>query len=299
VRLRSMSIVLALSLGCTSEREAPATPAASALYRPEQAAVERRIGFDAAGRPTAARLEEVVVTAAALPMPDETNMVIRTADASIEVDSLEPAVAEVHQLAARVGGFIANTEMQAGAGQLRSATIEIKVPAPRFDDALAGLRPIGKVESVNVAAEDVGEEFVDVSARMENSRRLERRLIDLLASRTGKLKDVLDVEQALARVREEIERYEGRLRYLQAHTATSTLSVRIHEPVPIVGSAGSSVMGEAFRQSWRNFVALVALLVQSLGVVLPLGALAAAGWVATRRWRRPLATVRASSRAEA
>jgi hypothetical protein len=66
----------------------------------------------------------------------------------------------------------------------------------------------------------------------------------------------------------------------------STLTVYVHEPVPIVGRAGSSVMGEAFRQSWRNFVALVALLVQSLGVVLPLGALAAAGWVATRRWRR-------------
>lgn len=124
------------------------------------------------------------------------------------------------------------------------------------------------------------------TARMDNARRLERRLIELLAARTGKLKDVLDVEQALARVREEIERYEGRLRYLKAHTATSTLSVHVHEPVPIVGSAGSSVMGEAFRQSWRNFVALVALLVQSLGVVLPLGALAAAGWVATRRWRR-------------
>src|SRR5205823_10851551 len=78
--------------------------------------------------------------------------------------------------------------------------------------------PIGKLESVNVSAEDVGEEYVDVAARMANARRLESRLIDLLAARTGKLKDVLDVEQELARVREEIERYEGRLRYLKAHS---------------------------------------------------------------------------------
>jgi dihydrodipicolinate reductase len=147
------------------------------------------------------------------------------------------------------------------------------------------LTPIGNLESVNVDAQDVGEEFVDVNARMDNARRLERRLIDLLAARTGKLKDVLDVEQALARVREEIERYEGRIRYLKARTAMSTLSVTVHEPRPVVGTAGHSVMGDAFTQSWRNFVGLVALAVQSLGVVLPLGLLVFTAWYLTRRWR--------------
>src|SRR5213079_2966484 len=134
-------------------------------------------------------------------------------------------------------------------------------------------------------AEDVGEEFVDVQARMDNARRLEQRLIGLLATRTGKLKDVLDVEQALAQVREEIERYEGRIRYLQAHTAMSTLSITVHEPLPVVGEAGHSVMGEAFTQAWRNFVVLLALAVQSLGVVLPLGFVAGVAWLVTRRWR--------------
>jgi hypothetical protein len=230
-------------------------------------------------------LSEVVVTDVALPMPTGTDMVIRTATASVKVDSLEPAVAAVRELAARVGGFVANTAIQTGEGQLRSATIEVKVPAIRFDEALAGLKPIGKLESANVETEDVGEEYVDVTARMDNAHRLERRLIDLLATRTGKLKDVLDVEQSLARVREEIERYEGRLRYLRAHTAMSTLTVSVHEPVPVVGSAGTSVMGEAFRQAWRTFVTLLAVLVQSLGVVIPLGTIAAAAWLATRRFR--------------
>jgi len=146
-----------------------------------------------------------------------TAMVIRTANATIKVDSLEPAVAQIRLLADRVGGYVANTDMQTGAGQLRSASLELKIPATRFDEALAGLAPIGGLESVNVEAEDVGEEYVDVTARMENARRLERRLIELLANRTGRLKDVLDVEQALARVRQEIERYDGRLRYLRAH----------------------------------------------------------------------------------
>ena len=268
---------------------ADSTSAAHGYLFRGAASAERRPTFGyAAGRP-AASVSPVVTSVDVLPMPTEANMVIRTATASVKVDSLEPAVTAVREVAARVGGFVANTELQTGEGQLRSATIEVKVPATRFDEALAGLKPIGKLESANVETEDVGEEYVDVTARMDNAHRLERRLIDLLATRTGKLKDVLDVEQSLARVREEIERYEGRLRYLQAHTAMSTLTVTVHEPVPVVGTAGTSVMGEALRQSWRNFVALVALLVQSLGVVLPLGALAAAGWVVTRRGRRAVA----------
>src|SRR6266480_4974976 len=213
-------------------------------------------------------------------------MVIRTGQASIEVDSLETAVSRVRLLAGRIGGYIASTTMQTGRGQLRSASLEVKVPAERFDEALAGLAPIGKLESVNVNAEDVGEEFTDVTARVENARRLESRLIQLLATRTGKLKDVLDVEQELARVREEIDRYEGRLRYLRAHAVLSTFTIYVHEPLPIVGHAGSSVLGEASAQAWRTFVDLVALCVRSLGIVLPVGLVAAAAWLAVKRRRK-------------
>ena len=211
------------------------------------------------------------------------SMVIRTGQATIEVDSLERAVAQVRLLATRVGGYVANTVMQTGRSDLRSASLEVKIPAERFEDGLNGLAPIGKLESVNVIAEDVGEEFTDVTARIENSRRLESRLIDLLARGTGKLKDVLEVEQQLARVREEIERTEGRLRYLRAHAALSTLTISIHEPIPVVGHAGSSVIGEAFKQAWRNFVALVAACIRGLGIVIPLGVLVTAAWLGAKR----------------
>jgi hypothetical protein len=213
-------------------------------------------------------------------------LVIRAGTAAITVDSLEPALAAVRQLTVRVGGYIANTTLQSGQGQLRSATLDVKVPAARFDDALSGLQPIGKVEAVNVTAEDVGEEYVDVTARVENARRLEQRLLGILATRTGKLRDVIEVEQELARVREDIERQEGRLRYLRAHAATSSLAITVHEPIPVVGVAGTSPLGEAARQAWRNFVGLLALLIQSLGVLVPLGLLALGSWPLIRRARR-------------
>lgn len=212
------------------------------------------------------------------------SMIIRSGQASLEIDSLEIAVARVQALARQVGGFIANSQVQAGQHQVRSATLEIRLPAGRFDELVSGLAPIGKVEYVNVNAQDVGEEFTDITARVANARRLEQRLIELLATRTGKLSDVLEIERELARVREEIERMEGRLRYLKAHVATSTLTVTVHEPAPVVGETGSGgVLGEAVRDAWRNFVNFIAGFISSLGVLLPSGVLLVAGWLGLRR----------------
>jgi len=219
------------------------------------------------------------------PQPVRPNgMIIRNGNASIEVDSLEIAIAAVRRLAVTVGGFVGNVSMSTGEYAVRSATIEIKVPSARFDEAFNGLAPIGKVEHSNSTAEDVGEEFVDITARVANARRLEERLITLLATRTGKLEDVLAVERELARVREQIERYEGRLRYLSTRVETSTLTVTLHEPAPVVNpNPGRSIIGDAFRNMWRNFVRLVAGGIEALGVLVPVGVLA---WVVFWGWRR-------------
>jgi hypothetical protein len=229
--------------------------------------------------------------AASISLPGATdvlpNLIIRSGTASLQVDSLEHAIALVRALARRVGGFVGSSTAQAGKGQLHSSMLEIRMPAEHFEDTVDGLRMIGKIETVNVTAEDVGEEYVDVQARMTNDRRLEARLIDLLAHRTGKLADVLDVEHELARVREEIERYEGRLRYLRSRAAVSTLSLTVHEPIPVVDEGSPGVMGEAVRDSWRNFITVVAFAIQSLGVIIPIAICAFAGWFVVRRFRRP------------
>jgi hypothetical protein len=186
-----------------------------------------------------------------------------------------------------VGGFVADASVQSGRNQVRSATLQLKVPAARFDDLTEGLRPLGRLQFVNVAAEDVSEEFVDLTARVVNARRLEERLIELLRTRTGKLQDVLSVEHELARVREEIERMEGRMRFLKASAQLSTLSVNLYEPAPLVASPGRSPIAEAFKTAWRNFVGLVAGVIASLGFVVPA---VMVGWVAVvvgRRYRKP------------
>jgi hypothetical protein len=273
--------------GTKSESNAPAEPpsaVAQAEAAPSPMASRAQAVTPPSTLPTNASQDSLVPS-----------MIIRTGQAYIEVDSLELGVAQVQRLARIVGGYIANSSIQSGEGQQRSATLELKVASSRYDQALNGLTGIGKLLSSTTNAQDVGEEFVDVTARVANARRLEERLLTLLATRTGKLDDVLAVERELARVREEIERYDGRLRFLRSKIAVSTLTVTVAERGPVVGQPGSNVMVEAFRRAWRNFVTVIASGIELLGGLLPLLALAvlvALGW---RRWRRRRDARRASS----
>ena len=258
---------------------------------PTKAASPTALG--SVGRPTTSEGEVASQSASsdpwshAGPFDVTSRLIVRTGQAGIEVDSLETAMAELRRVAQRVGGFVADASVQSGRNQLRTATLQLKVPASRFDDLTEGLEPLGRLQFVNVSAEDVSEEFVDLTARVANGRRLEDRLVELLRTRTGKLQDVLAVEHELARVREEIERMEGRMRFLKTSAQLSTLSVNLYEPAPIVAShPGRSVIGEAFKTAWRNFVGLLAGGIASLGLVVPVVILGWGALILGKRYKR-------------
>jgi hypothetical protein len=207
---------------------------------------------------------------------------------TVEVERIEPAVERIQALAASLDGYIAHVSMQTGADQFRRATLTLRIPAERFDEATAGVRPLGKVEQLDVAVEDVTEQYVDLEARLANARRLEERLLRLLETRAGTLEQVLAAERELARVRTEIELYDGRLRQLAGRVSLSTLTVVVQEPRPILGTTpGQSVLGNAFRQAWRNFVWTVAGIISAAGALIPLLLLLAVlAWPAARWLRR-------------
>jgi hypothetical protein len=275
--------VTATSSGVAAARTFGIVGAAAVVN--SQAAEFSDAGVDEASsqaNPGTDALQNVNAAAAVAP-----TMIIRTGQAFIEVEKVDPAVLRIRQLAAQVGGYIANSSISGGRDQIRQATLEVKIPASKYDQAVGDLSTIGKVETVNSTAEDVGEEFVDVTARVNNAHRLEERLITLLSTRTGKLDEVLRVEHELARVREEIERYQGRLRFLSMRAATSTLTITVHEPLPVLGNTpGTNPIAAALRRAWRSFVALVAGLIASLGVVIPLALIGFAGWLGYLRWKR-------------
>ena len=214
-------------------------------------------------------------------------MLIRQGEASLEVKRIDEGVSKVRQVAAQYGGFVANTSLRNGRDEQRGATLEVRVPAAQFEALLGALGALGKLESVTASAQDVGEEYVDLGARAANARRMEARLVEMLATRTGKLSEVLTVEQELTRVREEIERYEARLRFLEKRAAMSTLTIALHEPLGLIDNPRTGPLAEALGVAWQRSIGVLAWCVASLGVIIPLAALAALGVAVARRLRTP------------
>src|SRR5690606_16053930 len=103
------------------------------------------------------------------------SMIIRTGQAQLQVDSLEAGIAALERAAQGLGGWIAHSSVDLGERQRRSAQLELKIPSARWDDLLSGLSGIGELRHLTTATEDIGEQFVDLSAQLGNAERLEAR----------------------------------------------------------------------------------------------------------------------------
>jgi hypothetical protein len=213
-------------------------------------------------------------------------MLVRTGSVRLEVVSIDRAMQGIRELAARHGSQIGDVALGSGQHEVATATVEVRVPSARFDALVGDLPGVGKVEWLDLKAQDVGEEYVDVSARVANAKRLEARLLGLVSAPSARLADVLAVERELARVREEVERLEGRMRFLAERASIGRLSIIVHEPSPAFATRpGETPIRDAFRKAWRNFIGLLALLIAVSGVVVPIGGAAAAAWIVARRYR--------------
>lgn len=122
--------------------------------------------------------------------------------------------------------FLAKIEAWGGFLQQQSGTdLTVRLPAKHFDSAFAAAREAGRVLSEARRANDVTEEFVDLGIRVDNARRSRDRLIEILKLAT-EVEDILRVEKELRRLTEEIERMEGRLKFLRDQVSMATLRVQ-------------------------------------------------------------------------
>lgn len=201
-------------------------------------------------------------------------MLIRTGSTVIRVDSLEIAITELQALTRRLGGYVGNTSYTGGQERRRQASIQLRIPASRFDALQAEVAGIGTVLSFQVQASDVGMQYTDAQARLRSKRQVEQRLLQLLATRTGKLSDVVELEEAMSEVREGIEQAEGEIRYYRNQVALSTVDVTLMEPGLVVAEPGHHPIRDSFGRAWRNFTGFIAGIIASLGWVLPLGVMA-------------------------
>src|SRR5687767_7110588 len=152
--------------------------------------------------------------------------VIRTGSLTIEVDDYEKVRPAIDRVVRGAGGLVASVEVGRMEGAVGSATLVLRIPEAQLDAAVASLAKLGTLLRESLRAEDVSESYYDLDARLRNGKRLEERMLEL-AAKAGGVKDLLEVERELARVRETIEVMEGQLRVLDDRTSLATLTVEL------------------------------------------------------------------------
>jgi hypothetical protein len=183
--------------------------------------------------------------------------IIKTGDISIEVPDVNKALARVRAMALQLGGYVGGS--QAGTRD-EPATLTLRIPADRFDDALARLHELdGHVVVEATSEQDVTSAVVDLEARITNLQASEKQYRTLLAQAV-KVEDLLAVQTRLDDVRGQIEQLQAQHKELSGLADLSTMTVTLI-PSALQQAAGNWDPGKTIADA---FAALVGL-AQSVG----------------------------------
>ena len=154
---------------------------------------------------------------------------IRNATVELEIVSFDNAVQKIVASANEEHAYIATTDSEKQAnGKLRGQVV-VKVLPENLDRFLQKIRNLGELKNQTLGTEDVTKTYFDTDARLKNAHVMEQRLIDMLKTKTGKVSDLLQVERELGRVREEIEKMQGELKYWDSQVQFATVTVSLAE----------------------------------------------------------------------
>jgi uncharacterized protein DUF4349 len=227
--------------------------------------------------------------------PDSQDLlIIKTGSLSLQVTGLDPAVDAATRQITALGGYASGSDRE-GDGEDATASITFRIPAARWDEALAGLRHLAdKVLAERSGTEDVTRQVVDLGARIKNLEATEKAL-QAIMERAGEIKDVLAVQAELTKVRGDIEQMTAEKQHLEEQAAMSTLTVSFAlKPNPVLTSQQQFDAGSEAERASASLVSVLQGLATAgiwfaivwLPILAFLGILGGIGFVVARRLRR-------------
>lgn len=156
-------------------------------------------------------------------------MIARTAQLTIVVKDFDTSQKRLEEILKLHGGYLGEMTTTAPEAADRKLSATLRVPSSQLDSAIAQVKELGHVESESQSGEEVTSQYIDLQARLTNARNTEQRLTELLRRQTGKLDEVVTVEEKISEVREQIERMEAEQKNLGERVDFGTLSVSLTE----------------------------------------------------------------------
>lgn len=156
--------------------------------------------------------------------------IIKQAQLRFETDNLENTFNQIKKAIIAHNGNILNDTEGKNYDNV-SRVLVIKVPSQNFDrfiDAVS--KGVSYFDEKQISAEDVTEQFIDLTSRLHTKKKLEERYLQILQKAT-KVSEILEIEKQISAIREEIESKEGQLKYLESRVSESTVTIEFYKTI--------------------------------------------------------------------
>ncbi len=200
--------------------------------------------------------------------------IIRNADLQLEATAPEEAQQKITQIAESKGGFVVESTQSSSDAKAMTrdnVTMTVRVPSAKFDEALNEiLQTASRVIVESVKGQDVTEEFIDIEARLKTQKALEAQFLEIM-KRSNSVEDALNVQTEIARVRGEIEKIEGRKRFLESQASLSTVKIKLQSPTAFSANSTGFLnqLKEAFGDGFDAALNFILILIRVLIALLP------------------------------
>lgn len=228
----------------------------------DEAGVEGQMGkmsveSVASAPPVADALVAPESTRASVPEPNtfgfrEERLIIRNATLRMKIENYDQVKAEMIQAVEAVGGYVeqSNTMInnRVNNKDYKYGTFVLRVPAQNHVEVLNVIKSYGQVQEEYESADDITKQYRDTASEVENLTITETRLQELLKNAT-QVKDLLEIENELTRIRNQINAYSQQLKSWEQLVDMTSVSVDLEEVeslTPKIEPVDDSLMGKAY-----------------------------------------------------
>jgi len=174
-------------------------------------------------------------TAAPVPVPPPVEnpaaqrKIIRHGEVTFEVDNFDSAVMQITKIVSEENGFVATTSSDKLANGKVTGTITVRVPPDNLDVLVLKLRGLGDLKGQKIGADDVTKDYTDLESELRAAKAMEDRLLDIIKTGKGEVKDLVEAEKELGVWREKVEHVTGEINYYNNLISLSTLNITLNE----------------------------------------------------------------------
>jgi len=207
--------------------------------------------------------------------------IIKTGGLELVVKKVGEVVTQITEMVTQKQGFVSDSNVYTREDKSQYGYITVRVPVKHFEETMNELKAMAEiVEKESVSGVDVTEEFIDLQSRLKNLK-IEEEQYQKIVQRAWEIEDVLNATEYLFDTREEIERIEGRIKYLENLTDLATIRVSLSEEprveVPVYAWKPLIVIKNALRSMIGFWQVIVNVLIWLIIFLAPLGIVV---WVA-------------------